>query len=39
MMLPVELRGDRMAEDQARQLLTKVGLQDRGGLSTPVIRW
>lgn len=28
-MLPVELRGDRMAEDQARQLLTKVGLQDR----------
>ena len=28
-MLPVELRGDRMAADQARQLLTKVGLQER----------
>jgi putative ABC transport system ATP-binding protein len=28
-MLPVELRGDRMAADQAKQLLTKVGLQDR----------
>ena len=28
-MLPVELRGDRMAADQAHQLLTKVGLQER----------
>ena len=28
-MLPVELRGDRLAADQARQLLDKVGLKER----------
>ncbi len=30
-MLPAELRGESVAEDQARQILEKVGLQERTG--------